>query len=146
MAEKVEMSSKSIIPFDRGAFEKGDETSRFPRWEKYLRDINLNIQVNNIINERRKLYFLAIAGPYIQELDERLPIYDVTKDTEGAEKQKDSYEQLIWRLNRHFKPKYNEAMEKVLFRQIKQEENEDVEKIKMQIFIRRRRNQDTNNR
>lgn len=126
----------TIIPFSRGAFEKGEDSTRFIRWEKYIRDVKLNIEINDIVAERQRLYFLAIAGPYIQELDEQLAVYDQSKDEDVNKDKKSSFEQLLWRLERHFKPKYNEAMEKVLFRQIKQEENEDIEN-----FIVKLRNQ-----
>lgn len=125
--KSINTAWRSNVQFERGPFESGEEVDRYKRWEKYVRDLKLNIQINDIKDDKKSLYFLAVAGQYIQELNERLPEYDESKDKDENKKDKDDFDRLLWRFESHFKPKYNEAMEKLIFRQIKQESNESIE-------------------
>jgi Reverse transcriptase (RNA-dependent DNA polymerase) len=107
------------VAFARGEFKKESEQVDFIRWKNYQKDLELNMKINNVKSELRSEYLLAIAGPFIQELNNLLPECEDEKIT-------GEYEKLIYRLEKYFKPGYNNIMEIVKFRDMSQESEETI--------------------
>lgn len=131
---KIAVAKRDVtawIPYSGGEFERTADKDLYYKWMKHRKNVELNMTLNQVVGESRAIYLLSVSGPYIQDLDTHLPQCDeIEKAT------MDSYEQLVTRITKFFKPKTNTALESNKFRDMEQKKNE-----RMAEFVLRLREQ-----
>lgn len=122
------MEAKPVLP----PFDVTDPTSIASRWARWKRSLELFLEVNCIaLGARKKSYLLHYAGPDVQDI-----FYNIEGHDAAAPVGSDVYKEAIRLLDAHFAPLSSVPYERVMFRRMKQQENETLEK-----FIHRLRDQ-----
>lgn len=121
------MEKPTLQPFDTK-----DVSSIGTRWRKWKRQLELYLEVNCIaLPTRKRAYLLHYAGPEVQDIFYELEGHDANPPI-GS----DVYKEAIKLLNAHFAPLASIPYDRFVFRNIKQEADETVEK-----FVSRLREQ-----
>lgn len=115
----VENAVLSRIPFSGGQFREVRGSDTYIRWKEWLRDVEFNMKVNKISEEEKKNYVLAMGGPYLQELNETLPV--------NKKPDENDYEELTRRIEEHMKPKLNKIIERMKFEKIEKHPEDSME-------------------
>ncbi|XP_053698782.1 uncharacterized protein K02A2.6-like [Sabethes cyaneus] len=117
----------SLKPFD-----VSDTTSIVTRWTKWKRSLELFLDVNCIaLASRKRSYLLHYAGPDVQDI-----FYNIDGHDANPPAGSNVYTEAIRLLDAHFAPLSNIPYERFVFRQMAQEQKENIEQ-----FIQRLRDQ-----
>lgn len=121
------MDNTTLPPFN----PSGELGGVFPRWEKWLRAVELYIASKNITDAaRKKAILLHMGGFELQDIFYSIPDGDTVAEGENA------YEKTKNTLTAYFKPKTNKTYERHVFRSLWQNEGEPINQ-----FITRLRQQ-----
>lgn len=124
----MENSKSTLSPFDTS-----NTASIATRWTKWKRSLELFLEVNCVaLPSRKKSYLLHFGGTQIQDI-----FYDTPNHDAQPPAGSDVHTEAIKLLDAHFAPFSNIPYDRYVFRQIKQAEDETVEK-----FVSRLREQD----
>lgn len=105
-------------------FDTRDTSSIGTRWTKWKRSLELYMDVNCIVlPSRKKAYLLHYAGQEVQDI-----FYDIDGHDAAAPVGSDVYREAVRLLDNHFAPLTSIPYDRFVFRNIKQEESESVEK------------------
>lgn len=119
-----------ILAFD----PNGDQGSVFPRWERWLRAVELYFTGKNVTApKQKKALLLHFGGFELQDVFYAIP----GADTVAAEE--DAYDKTRTALNDYFKPKTNKTYERHIFRGLAQRDEETMNQ-----FVTRLRQQAKN--
>lgn len=111
------MENTQLPPFD----PNGEQSGIFPRWERWLRAVDLYLTSKNITDAtRKKATLLHMGGLELQDIYYAIPDADTVAEGEDAyNKTKDA-------LTAYFKPKVNKTYERHIFRGLAQKDGETV--------------------
>ncbi|VEN61855.1 unnamed protein product [Callosobruchus maculatus] len=120
--EKI-MSDTPIKPFSCDAIDKALIRGE---WEKWLRSFKLYLaaeEITDTVKKRNKL--LHYGGVQLQEVAYNLPNAIVDYD---EEEDNDVFQNLVAKLSEYFSPRQNSAFERHVFRNLRPEEGENLNK------------------
>lgn len=115
----MENSKSTLLPFDTS-----NTVSIGTRWKKWKRSLELFLEVNCVaLASRKKSYLLHFGGSQIQDIFFDTPGHDAQPPADS-----DVYKEAIKLLDAHCAPFSNIPYDRYVFRQMKQSEDESVEK------------------